>query len=110
MISHRVSQELSLPRVGDRTFLGVHLKFQLRLKKVTNGGEHSLPGRSTTDIDVAVIGVPTKPEASTGKLFVQVCEQHVAEQRAEWSALGRSLRPCRHGAVSQNTRFQIAAN
>jgi hypothetical protein len=78
------------------------------LQEATHAGHDPLSGSFGPDVDVAVVGVTNEAVTSALQLLVQVVQQNVREQRAEGSALGRSLLRCHDYPIEQDACFEVA--
>jgi hypothetical protein len=73
-------QELPLPWPCHRTLLSVHLELKLGGDESREAAHHPFPGSPASNVNVAVVRIPRKPEFPSLQLSIELIEYDVTEQ------------------------------
>src|SRR3990170_3801510 len=93
MRSHRIPEELAIPRTIHRTLVPIDLQTKPLLQVPGDRLHHPFPGCLRLHVDVTVVSIPAEAVAPPFQLLIQIVQQDVGEQRRQRAALRGSLFP-----------------
>ena len=103
----RVSEELDVPHTACNGLFAIDFEVEFLLYEVRDALLDALCCSWSLAEDYAIVSITHERMPAFLQLLVKFIENYITEERAEWTALGRTNIALLHDAIDHNSRFQI---